>query len=101
MESLFTSGRWTVKAGSEDRFVAAWEEFARWTKENVAGAGWVFLLRDRSQPNLFVSIGPWESESAVEAWRASEGFQSRVARIRELLDGFEPSTLTPVVQLEG
>lgn len=90
MDELYTSGRWTVVAGREDEFIAAWEDLARWTEEQVAGAGWASLLQDTEQANRFLSFGPWESAEAIEAWRASEGFQERVGRIRALLEGFEP-----------
>jgi heme-degrading monooxygenase HmoA len=40
----------------------------------------------------FVSFGRWDSVETVEAWRASAPFKEGVARIRELLDAFEPGT---------
>lgn len=50
-------------------------------------------LRDTTDENRFVSFGPWESHAAIERWRMHPGRQERVTAIRELLDGFEPSTL--------
>ncbi len=94
----YTAGVWRVKPGRADEFVAAWTEFADWTAANVAGAGWVKLLRDRDDPDRFVTIGPWDSPEAIAAWRAEDGWKERVARIRDLLDGFEPSTLEVVVE---
>lgn len=52
---------------------------------------------DRADRSRFVSFGPWESLEAIESWRALEGFQRRVAKIRELLVGFEPLTLDLLV----
>ncbi len=97
---VFTHGRWTVKPGREDEFVAAWSEFAAWSKKDVAGAVWAILLRDQQQRNVFISVGPWETPAAVEAWRANEGFRARVGHIHELLEGFEAMTLDPVVRLD-
>jgi heme-degrading monooxygenase HmoA len=93
MPQLFTHGRWVVKPGREEDFVAAWRDFAEWTLANVEGSlrGW--LLRDREQRNRFFSFGPWESLEAIEAWRASAGFQERVGGFQELLESFEPYTL--------
>jgi quinol monooxygenase YgiN len=89
----YTIGVWRVKPGRADEFVAAWTEFADWTLANVEGAGRGRLLRDTADENRFVSFGPWESLAAIDDWRAQPGWQERVAAIRELLDGFEPSTL--------
>jgi heme-degrading monooxygenase HmoA len=89
----YTLGIWQVQPGRADDFIAAWTEFAEWTSANVDGAGKGQLLRDTVDENRFVSFGPWESHAAIENWRAQPGWQERVAAIRGLLDGFEPSTL--------
>ena len=93
MGEIFTSGVWIAKEGKGEDFVAAWTEMAEWTGREVPGSSWALLLRDASDPRRFLSVGPWESMKAVEGWRASEGFQQRVGRIRELLESFEPSVL--------
>jgi len=98
MSIPYTQGVWTVKPGCADEFVSAWTEFAEWTAEHAQGAGRGTLLRDLDDPNRFVSIGPWESVADIEAWRALDGWKGRVARIRELLVGFEPATLELVVE---
>lgn len=92
MNELYTCGIWTVKPGHEDEFVAAWDEFARWTSEHVPGAGWATLVQQEDQPSRFLTFGPWDSAEAIEAWRATDGFQERIARIRPLLEGFEPGS---------
>jgi heme-degrading monooxygenase HmoA len=92
MAELYTCGIWTVIAGREDDFVAAWEDLARWTKENVDGAGWAELVQDEERPNRFLTFGPWKNAEAIEAWRATDGFRERVGRMRELLESFEPGT---------
>lgn len=99
-DEVFTSGRWVVTPGSEERFVSAWREFAEWSKASFPeGAGWVLLLRDREQPNVFVSLGPWSSRSAIDAWRNDDGFRTRIASIRELLESFTPATMDAVVDI--
>jgi quinol monooxygenase YgiN len=94
--AVYTLGLWRVKPGCEERFVAAWRAMADRTKADFPDASAV-LLRDREAPNLFVSSGPWESLDQVGQWRASPAFTEGVAAIRELLDGFEPHTMDPVV----
>lgn len=88
-----------MKPGRADEFIAAWKEFAEWSAANTAGAGWVKLLRDSDDENRFLTVGPWESREAIDAWRALPGWKERIGRIRELLDGFEASTLEAVVEL--
>jgi quinol monooxygenase YgiN len=92
MSEIYTSGRWTVVAGREDEFVAAWQELAEWTVREIAGSRWATLVQDQEAPNRFLSFGPWASAEAIAHWRASPGFQERVGRLRELLEGFEPAT---------
>ncbi len=95
---VWTRGIWTPKAGCEDEFVAAWQEFASWTRGEYAGAH-AWLLRDRDHPGVFMTIGPFGSDDIVAAWRASDGFRERVARIRGLLDAFEPGTFDQVLEI--
>ena len=89
----YTQGVWRVKPGRAAEFVAAWAEFADWTRSEAPGASWAKLLKDTADPNRFVSFGPWASLEAIDAWRALEGWKLRIGRIRELLDGVEVATL--------
>lgn len=100
MARVYTHGRWAVKEGQEETFQAAWQEFAEWTNAEISGAvaGEARLLQSLDDPTLFLSFGPWDSLEAVQAWRADDGFQERVGRIRELLVSFEAHTLRSVVQ---
>ena len=98
MSVPYTLGVWRVKPGRADEFIAAWSEFADWTLQHAKGVGWGKLLRDVTDDHRFISIGPWESLAAIDSWRALDGWKERVARIRELLVGFEPSTLEAVVE---
>ncbi len=100
MSTPYTSGIWTVKPGAAEEFIAGWTELAEWSRANAPGALSARPLRDRNDSNRFVSFGPWESLEAIERWRAMEGFQQRVARIRETLMGFEAFTLELVANQE-
>ena len=90
--SIYTLGIWTVKSGHEDDFIAAWKDLGDRTKADFPGAT-ATLLRDRDQPNRFISFGPWDSIEQIEQWRGSETFKKGVARLREVLEGFAPSTM--------
>ena len=99
MSVPYTQGTWQAKPGPAEDFVAACMEFAERTSRNIAEAGRATLLRDTADPNRFVTFGPWQSSEAVESWRAADGWQARVAPIRELLERFEPATLELVVEV--
>ncbi len=90
--SVYTLATWRTKPGHEDDFVAAWQGLADRTKAAFPHASAV-LLRDRDDPSLFVSFGPWDSPEEVAEWRSSSAFVDSVAELREHLDGMEPHTL--------
>jgi heme-degrading monooxygenase HmoA len=94
--AVYTLGVWTAKPGREEEFVDAWREMATRTAAEFDGASAV-LLRDRDQANRFISSGPWESLEQVRAWRESSTFRQGLARIRGLIEAFEPHTMDPVV----
>jgi heme-degrading monooxygenase HmoA len=95
MESHYTHTTWRVKPGREADFVERWAEWAEWSHLQGLGAN-ALLLRDVESPDTFLSFGPWVSVAAVAAWRAMPGYQERVARLQEVVDGFEPRTLEVV-----
>jgi heme-degrading monooxygenase HmoA len=94
--AVYTVGIWITKPGREDDFARRWREMAEWTEQEMTSAASGTLLRDREQPNRFVSFGPWASLNDIEAWRANPGFIVRVGAIRELLEEFSPMTLDDV-----
>jgi heme-degrading monooxygenase HmoA len=95
MAEVWSSGLWRVKPGRETEFVEQWQAFASWTAQLFPGAH-AWLLRDREQPNEFVSVGPWPSDDAIAEWRSDPGFVQRIGAIRQLLESFEPRTLDRV-----
>lgn len=99
MAGLYTLGEWQVKEGREAEFVAAWEEFARWTVATVEGSAWAKLLRDRDDPRRFVSFGPWRDDEAVAQWRSHPGFEERVAALSDLVESFTPHRMDIAAEL--
>jgi len=93
---LYTMGDWFVKPGREDEFVAAWRDLAEWTALEIGPEARAMLLRDRNDPSRFTSFGPWDDEDRITAWRESEGFGTRIERIRPLIERFEPHTLDAI-----
>ena len=96
--AVYTSGRWKVLPGEEDEFISAWHELATRTKADFPDSTAV-LLRDRDDPTLFLSFGPWDSIELIEQWRASDTFQAGVTKIRPHLADFSPHTLDPVASV--
>lgn len=95
METFYTHTTWHVKPGREDDFVERWSEWIDWSR--AAGLREdALLLRDVDAPRTFVSFGRWESVDVVRGWRAEPGYQQRVERLHEVVDGFEPRTLEVV-----
>jgi heme-degrading monooxygenase HmoA len=99
MPQVFTHGRWVVKTRREDEFIAAWRDFAEWTKANIDGNQGAWLLRDREEPNRFSSFGAWQGLEAVEAWRARPEFQERIGHMQEMLEDFSAYTLDLAAQV--
>jgi heme-degrading monooxygenase HmoA len=96
--AVYTMGTWIVKPGREAEFVRRWEEMGVWTTGRFAGARGT-LLRDREEPNRFVSFGPWKSAEQIGEWRSDPEFAEHVARIRETVEAFDPHTLDLVVEV--
>lgn len=97
MSEVWTLARWVAKRGQEEQFVEAWRDMAKWTLTEFPEAKGT-LLRDRDEPNVFFSFGPWRDLDQAHAWRSSDGFRQRVSRIRQLLESFEPHLLDPVTR---
>jgi heme-degrading monooxygenase HmoA len=98
MPGVWTHGVWTVQPGREEEFVAAWTEMASQGMSTLAPVEPPVLLRDREQPNVFISFGPWESIERVADFRSSEAFRFGQERMREVLQSFEPRTLDEVTR---
>ena len=99
MATVYTSGEWRTKEGREQDFMSLWQDFASWTIENFPEAAGAKLLQNRDNSTSFISIGQWEKEEAIPAWRGSEEFQERMAKIRETLDGMEMRSLDVVAEV--
>jgi heme-degrading monooxygenase HmoA len=94
----YTHTTWIVKPGLEDAFVERWAEWVDWSRTEGFDAQ-ALLLRDLDRPRTFISLGRWESIDAVRNWRGSAGYQARVTRLHEVLEGFDPHTLETVERL--
>jgi heme-degrading monooxygenase HmoA len=90
----YTSGRWVVKEGREDKFIGRWREFTEWAAREADGAGSFTLLRQAEAPTHFISFASWASPDAIAAWRGSADFGRYMGACRELCDEFQPTDHT-------
>lgn len=96
---MYTSGVWIVKKGREDDFARRWQEGADSVSLDFPGVTFR-LLRDRENPQRFVSLGDgWRNAEQIEAARSSPAFQDSTASIWRLLESGEISTLDLVVEI--
>jgi heme-degrading monooxygenase HmoA len=90
---------WLVKPGREEEFVRAWRELAEFTERQMVGHKQpTTLLRDRDQPNRFITMAPWDSAATLRAWRSGPGFGERVHKMREYLEELSPMTLDDITR---
>jgi heme-degrading monooxygenase HmoA len=90
----WASGAWTVKAGSEDDFVARWRAWLEWTSQNAAGFRSATLIRSEADGSRFVSFSDWDDADARAAWEGSDGFRELMAPVRELCDDVQTGNFT-------
>ncbi len=91
---------WLVHPGHEDEFITHWTDLMQWTIQEVSGiAGSIPLYRDAQQMNRFFCPIAWESTGAITAWRASQGYQSRLEQIQRLCADLEARTLVLATKL--
>jgi len=100
MYEIFTSGRFEVEAGNEEAFVAAWSEFASWASEQP-GAGTLRLFRDVRNPGRFFSVGQWDDDEAVRAWKSAPAFKEGIGRVVKEAKEFEPTELVTLNRVTG
>jgi len=90
----WASGLWTVKAGSEDEFVARWRTWLDWTSKNTAGFRSATLIRSDADGRRFESFSDWDSADERAAWESSAGFRDLMAPVRELCDDVQAGNFT-------
>src|ERR687897_3506260 len=85
----YSSGEWSVRAGSEEEFVERWTTFIEWSLDNAEGAESFVLVRSTQEPRKFLSLGAWESQGAQQAWREMPQLQVMLGHCRALCDEYD------------
>ena len=85
----YSSGEWSVKAGSEGEFIEKWTTFIEWSLDNAPGAESFVLVRSTEDSRRFLSLGAWENQEAQGAWREMPRMQELLGQCRKLCEEFE------------
>ena len=95
MDAIYTHTTWHVLPGREQDFEKRWADWVAWSHQVglVKGSR---LLRSGDEPGLFISYGIWQSLDQAREWRTLKGYQERLRLLQEVVEAFEPRTLTLV-----
>jgi heme-degrading monooxygenase HmoA len=97
---VYMMGTWAARAGHAEEFIQLWHERVESAQAEMNNRGWAMLLRDKENPNHFVSVAQYEDEAAFIRWRDGDGFKNRLADLRMVLDSADTS-LFQVVESVG
>jgi quinol monooxygenase YgiN len=95
MAQIRTQGTYKVKPGCANEFVRGWRELARHAVEKF-GVTPPTILRDREDPNLYVTFGVWASVDTLEGFHSSAFVTERASALDDLLDSAEARVLDEV-----
>jgi heme-degrading monooxygenase HmoA len=89
-----------VSSENRDAFAEAWAAFAAWASTKP-GVGRMMLAHDVDEPELFISVGEWQSIDAIRSWKSSPEFRERIGQVLQYVSEFESKNLELVVTAES
>lgn len=92
MSSVWAQGTYKVKPGCADEFVRLWGELARQAVEEF-GVPPPTILRDRDDPDLFVTFGVWDSLDTLQRFRSSPLVAERARALDDLVESADARLL--------
>jgi hypothetical protein len=97
---IFTLGRWVVRPGKQEEFVAAWSELGAFfgSLEHPPPPGSGTLLGSLDDPTLFYSFGPWEHADHVAEMRAHPETPGRIGALVALCTEATPGGFAVVAR---
>ena len=96
---MYTSAVWNVKDGMTETFERGWQASVDRMSTELPGVTFR-LFRDTGNPSRLVSVaGPWKGPEQWSAIQNSEGFQSAMAAMADVLDSYEMSTFDLVAEV--
>jgi quinol monooxygenase YgiN/mannose-6-phosphate isomerase-like protein (cupin superfamily) len=95
MASVGRYAKATAKPGRGDELARVMLEGAASLQE-VAGCELYVINRDAADPDVMWVTEIWRSQEALDASLEAEGAQGQIARVRELVEGFERIEVEPL-----
>jgi quinol monooxygenase YgiN len=92
MTPVWAHGMYRVKPGCASEFMRVWRTLARYGVAEFA-ADKPTILRDRDDPNLFVTFGAWDSLHTLRQFRASPFVAEHALALDDLLETGEARIL--------
>jgi quinol monooxygenase YgiN len=88
MHEHYASADYRVKNGQQDELEAIFREWFEWTRAEFPDFGSATLIRDKADAHHFVSWSSWRDAASRDHWRTTEGFKSRLDKVRAICDEF-------------
>ena len=98
--SYYTHAMWKVRPEREAEFVAAWQALSEVFSAPDGKPLWGSLLQSLAEPTVFISFGPWQNLSDVEAMRADPRVQTALAAAKALCVEASPGAYRCVAHVE-
>jgi quinol monooxygenase YgiN/mannose-6-phosphate isomerase-like protein (cupin superfamily) len=95
MASVGRYAKATAKPGRGDELARVMLEVAA-SLQNIPGCELYVINRDAADADVVWVTEIWRSQQALDASLEAEGTQERIARVRELVDGFERIDVEPL-----
>ena len=96
MAETYTHTTWRVKPGLEDEFIRCWKEGSSGATSRGSARG-AAPARRREFADVR-ELRPLDEHRCGEELARGGGHHERVARLQQLLEGFEPRTLDVVAE---
>lgn len=83
-DDYYTHATWRVQDSRQSEFIEAWRELGEVFASLEGKPLWGTLVQSVAEPTLFISFGPWQQLSDIEAMRADPKAREAMAKIRRL-----------------
>ena len=93
LSRIWALGTYRVKPDAADEFASLWLELAAYAVREF-GVPRPMILRDRDDPNTFVTFGAWDSLDTLHRFRSSPFVGERATALNELVETAETRLLT-------
>ena len=100
-QAYYTHAMWRIKPENEAAFVEAWKALGTVFSSLPQPASKGTLIQSLTDPTLFYSFGPWNSQEEIAAMRSDPVAQSALQRVRDLCEEAVPGGYRVVAAVGG